>query len=478
MSTIFDPAQAFERVYCINLDRRPDRWRRFAEGVPADWPFAAPIRVPAIDGKLVKHPDYWTPGGGAWGCYRSHLRLIEQCLNENVRSVLLLEDDALFPPDFTPRATAWLRGVPADWQMLYLGGQHLFAKSHPPRRLGPDLFQPYNVNRTHAFALQGDMVRIVYHHLLRTDWHRRNHIDHHLGRLHQQRKHRIYCPGQWLVGQAEGLSNISGREPPDRFWPSASSIAAQHRVELPPPSFVAVLGLHSSGSSALCQALWHLGLWFGAQQQLQGYWGKDSPARGGEHRELATILEAAMAHPVTQSGKPRRWLWKRLKAFITARQAEAATRGQLAAGKYPQLCQCGRQLRNICGQGLRVIVCDRPVDESIASFVRRNGADGRGLGTGEAAAAIAAHQRWLAAGRDALAGEIPDQVCRVAYDQLLADPAGQLTRVAAWLGLQPTADQLTAAVAAIDPAKRHITSPSSHDSHHSHNSQQFAPEAA
>jgi hypothetical protein len=460
---ISDPARTFERVYCVNLDRRPDRWRRFAEGLPADWPFPDPVRVRAIDGKRVKHPDYWTAGGGAWGCYTSHLRLIETCLNEGVRSVLLLEDDALFPPGFTERVTDWLCHVPADWQMLYLGGQHLFAKAHPPIQVGPELWQPYNVNRTHAFAIQGDMLQIVYHHLLRHDWHRANHIDHHLGRLHQRRQHRIYCPPEWLVGQATGKSNISGREPPDRFWKPAVEIASEYRVVLPPPSFVAVLGLHSSGSSALCQALWHLGLWFGEQRFLQGYWGKDSPAKGGEHRELAEIMDTAMPLPVVQSRKKRQWLWRKLKKFIAARQAEAATAGErggvsppLPAAKYPQLCQAGRQLRNLCGQGLRLIVCDRPVDESIASLVRRTQA------AGGYAEQIAAHQRWLAAGRDALAAEIPDQVCRVAYDQLLADPAGQLTRIADWLGLQPTADQLAAAVAAIDPAKRHVTASTFH----------------
>lgn len=450
MTAIADPGTTFERVYCLNLDRRPDRWRRFVEGLPAEWPFELPERVPAIDGRRVKHPDYWSAGGGAWGCYRSHLRLIEQCLNEGVRSVLLLEDDALFPPDFTARVTAWLRGVPANWQMLYLGGQHLFAKSHPPRRLGPDLYQPYNVNRTHAFALQGDMLQIVYTHLLRHDWHRRNHIDHHLGRLHQQRKHRIYCPGEWLVGQAEGKSNISGREPPDRFWPSATSIAERHRADLPPPSFVAVLGLHSSGSSALCQALYHTGLWFGERLQLQGYWGKDMPARGGEHRHLAAVMEAAIPLPAVHFRKPNRWLWKKLKHFIGARQQEAKPRNVVAAGKYPQLCQAGRQLLAICGKGLRVIVCDRPIDESISSLVRRTWA------SGDQAAAIADHQRWLAAGRDWIVEQIPDQVCVVEYADLLTNPHQVLQRVTDWLGLQPTADQLTAAVAAIDPNKRHI----------------------
>ena len=74
-------------------------------------------------------------------------------------------------------------------------------------------------------------------------------------------------------------------------------------------------------------------------------------------------------------------------------------------------------------------MCDRPLEESIASLVRRTQA------AGGHAEQIAAHQRWLAARRDAVAAEIPDQVCRVAYDQLLAEPAGQLTRMLAPNGI-------------------------------------------
>ena len=449
-TTIQDPQRAFARVVCINLDRRPDRWRRFAEGLPADWPWPMPIRIPAIDGQRVRHPDHWTSGGGAWGCYRSHLQIIESALNDAVRSILILEDDALFPSGFTARALDWLRTVPADWQMLYLGGQHLFAARHPPVEIRPGVYQPYNVNRTHAFALQGDMLQIVYQHLLRHDWHRRNHIDHHLGRLHQQRQHRIYCPPEWLVGQASGKSNISGKTPPDRFWRPAEQIADDRRSSLPPPSCVAILGLHSSGSSALAQALWHCGLWFGEPGDLMGYWGKHSPAKGGEHKHLATIMEQSIPFRSTAHARPRRWLWRHLKAFIEARQRESTSRGLFAAIKYPQLCQAGRQLRNICGDGLRIIIADRPIQESIDSLIRRTNA------TGPAAEAIAAHQRWLAQGRDALAAEIPDQVYRVAYDALLTDPAGQLTQLTDWLGLQPTAAQLAAAAAAIDPNKRHV----------------------
>ena len=124
---------SFEEVYCVTLDRRPDRWDQFMERVQsAGWPFQEIQKFQAVDGKLCKPPAYWTQGGGAWGCYRSHLRILEDCLNRGVKSVLFLEDDALPCEDFPAKAEKFLRHLPEDWGMIYLGGQHLLINKFPP----------------------------------------------------------------------------------------------------------------------------------------------------------------------------------------------------------------------------------------------------------------------------------------------------------------------------------------------------------
>jgi hypothetical protein len=234
--------QVFDAVYCLNLDRRPDRWERFQNEIPADWPFRPVERVAAVDGKLAPPPDWWTQGRGAWGCYRSHLRCIEHALNAGMESILLLEDDAKFCDGFAEKAQAFFAALPDDWGMLYLGGQHLLVNHHPPKRINDLVFQPYNVNRTHAFALRGAMLAKVYKHLNRIDWQKGHHIDHHLGRLHQRREDPIYCPPEWLVGQDEGRSNINGRDNELRYWVDADEIDSVKPADEP---FVAVLGLHS-----------------------------------------------------------------------------------------------------------------------------------------------------------------------------------------------------------------------------------------
>lgn len=416
--------KTFDRVFCINLDRRPDRWKRFQGNLPKDWPFAPVKKVQAIDGQKVQRPQWWRQGGGAWGCFRTHLRLIEQCLNNGVDSVLLMEDDALFPDDFTVRVRAFLEAVPDDWGMLYLGGQHLHVNNSPPIRVNDEVFIPYNVNRTHAFALRGKTMTEVYRHLCRNDWHNGNHIDHHLGRFHQRRdpEHPVYCPKEWLVGQAGGKSNISGRNPDDRFWAAAERLADVDPKNEP---FVAVLGVHSSGSSCMAGVLYHLGLHLG--NELTGFYGNrpDAGECGYEAVGLANLCETCIPFPSTELKVKRQKAWTLLMTWVNAKRREAYHRGTIAAGKYPQLCRLGNQLINATGDKLRVIDIERPLEDSIASLVKRTGKDPD---------VIEKHQRWLYAGKRNILERVPseDQLT-VNYYDLLSQTETEIRRVADFL---------------------------------------------
>ncbi len=98
------------------------------------WPFPDVERFAAIDGRRLATPEQWRAGNGAWGCYRSHLLILEKCLLEGIDSYVVFEDDAGFVPDFVEHLEAYVRELPEDWGLAYLGGQHLYAAKHPPRR--------------------------------------------------------------------------------------------------------------------------------------------------------------------------------------------------------------------------------------------------------------------------------------------------------------------------------------------------------
>lgn len=224
----------FERVFCINLDRRPDKWNAFAERCPESlWPSVR--RFQAIDYNLCPAPVWWKAGGGAWGCYRSHHAIIERCLQERVESVLILEDDAVPADDFDERLSRYLEHLPADWRMAYLGGQLLHTTRESPRRVNAHVYQPFNVNRTHAYALRGDGLRTVYRHLSDSEsWKQRHHIDHHLGVYHEGWPAGVYCPAEWIFGQHGGRSDVNGREKPTEFWPAPALEAGDSGVTVAP----------------------------------------------------------------------------------------------------------------------------------------------------------------------------------------------------------------------------------------------------
>ena len=207
----------FDRIIVISLRRRPDRLAAFRDRIAEAWPAgAARLTVfEAVDAHRCPPPEWWRGPAGAWGCYRSHQRIIEEALADELDRVIVFEDDATFAEGFEILLAGTMSALPADWGQLYLGGQHL----RPAEAVNDVLVRGVNVNRTHAYAARGgERMRELYRHLHAGDhWRGKHHIDHHYGRLHSQRWP-AYAPREWMCGQADGKSDISGRQDPERWW--------------------------------------------------------------------------------------------------------------------------------------------------------------------------------------------------------------------------------------------------------------------
>lgn len=204
-----------DACFVISLARRPDRLVAFEQRLPAEWALPGPCLFEAVDGIKEERPAWWKATAGAWGCYRSHLELVEYCLEYGVDRVLVLEDDATFVPDFTARLAAL--DVPDDAQQLYLGGQHLATPKPGP----PGFLIGTNVNRTQAYAVLGrDALWTLKEHLQPYPalWTARHHVDHHYGILHRHGRIRVYAVQPWLCGQAAGRSDVGKSTPGERWW--------------------------------------------------------------------------------------------------------------------------------------------------------------------------------------------------------------------------------------------------------------------
>lgn len=142
-------SQLFPHKFCINLDRRPQRWERMQEEF-ARHGIEGVRRSAAVDGGAAVLPPHWRHTAGAYGCLRSHVALIEEARALNAESVLIFEDDTVFAPEFRTKFDSFVAEVPADWDMLYFGALH----KDEPVRLSEHVYRITKANSTYAYALK------------------------------------------------------------------------------------------------------------------------------------------------------------------------------------------------------------------------------------------------------------------------------------------------------------------------------------
>ncbi|TWT68844.1 glycosyltransferase family 25 protein [Crateriforma conspicua] len=446
-----------DRCFLINLDRRPDRLREWLEQLPDPWPLPEPERFPAIDGRHVATPPQWRAGNGAWGCYRSHLLILEKCLTEHIDSYVVFEDDAGFTDDFAERFTSFVDELPADWGLAYLGGQHLYAGKHPPQKVSEHVYRPYNVNRTHAFMVRGrENMKALYRHLTWNDWHHKHHIDHHLGRFIQRRYEAlvqgkniqkesiaVYTPDRWMVGQLPTKSNICGRK-----WNQTRFFNDARNADHSDAPFFAVLGPHRAGTSCVAMVMHHLGVHMG--NQLGGY----EATGGGEAVGLAQLCEKSMRFPATDPLISDQQLTQQLKSWIVTRKSEANRDKTVAGGKYPHLCRFAEHLHVALGDSLRIITVNRDIEASIRSLQDRSR---KHAGQWFAADDEECErlQRSLLEHRDRFIESHPEvPVFKIEFAELTAEPDRVIGELIEFLGIEPTDDEIASAIAHVNPDLR------------------------
>ena len=192
-------------------------------------------------------------------CYRSHMQVLEYCMQNQIGSYLVLEDDAIFKPEFDQLLKDTMLHIPDDWQQLYLGGHLMHEIQNPPKKINDYIYMPYNVDRTHCFAVHSRGYQAMYDHLFSLPFDKGDHIDHRLGRLHETGKFAVYCSRRWIVGQNAGQSNIGKSMEEPVYWVDPESCARDHWI-LKTPVCV-FLEASPQVAKELQLKGWHQGSW-------------------------------------------------------------------------------------------------------------------------------------------------------------------------------------------------------------------------
>ena len=113
----------FDKIYCINLKHRTDRWeycnKQFEKyGILVE-------KFDAVNGKKV------TPDGingllpGEVGVIRSNYNVIKDAKEKGYKRIVIFEDDVELCDDFNERFMLHYKDIPNDWRFIYMGGNHV-----------------------------------------------------------------------------------------------------------------------------------------------------------------------------------------------------------------------------------------------------------------------------------------------------------------------------------------------------------------
>lgn len=143
-SKTYKSSNMYDKVYLINLKRRPDRLTNFLEYYQkSDLNNVDITKFDAIDGSkldissiplselaIAELQQLETTGfrtkhyqltKGAIGCYLSHVKIWENILKNNYNTVLIFEDDAKIPKNLNHELHEQMKYVPNDWDIVLFG---------------------------------------------------------------------------------------------------------------------------------------------------------------------------------------------------------------------------------------------------------------------------------------------------------------------------------------------------------------------
>jgi GR25 family glycosyltransferase involved in LPS biosynthesis len=123
--------ERFDKVYLINLDRRPDRLENFQQEVEK-YDLGDYEKISAVDGQSLDVSKYNTNlNPGEIGVILSNLQIIHNAKSNNYEKILIIEDDCYFTEE-VKNINEYFMLLPDDWEMLYMGGNHNTHMGVPP----------------------------------------------------------------------------------------------------------------------------------------------------------------------------------------------------------------------------------------------------------------------------------------------------------------------------------------------------------
>jgi len=195
----------FDKVYCINLARRPERWET-VQTVFNELGFDEVERYEAIDGKTLDYlKDFKNSKHlslGSLGIMQSHFNILNEAKKNKYKTILITEDDVYFSNKIKD-LKLYMDSVPDDWDMIYFGGSHDHGK--PTTKINDKIIKLGRTVSIHCVAIKNT----IYDKLLDIAENRTRSIDAYYADLHPIINAYGFVPS--IAFQTEGYSDIANQ---------------------------------------------------------------------------------------------------------------------------------------------------------------------------------------------------------------------------------------------------------------------------
>lgn len=145
----------FDKVFCINLNRRIDRWKHCKKEFEKHKLIVE--RIEAVDAENIKDNTTKWMSAPRIACCLSHAKVLHMMKEQNLNRILVLEDDVQFIDNFQEIFNDKIQYVPEYYDILYLCG-------NTPKNLeiiNGHVAKTTSVLSTVAYAITADFAKII-----------------------------------------------------------------------------------------------------------------------------------------------------------------------------------------------------------------------------------------------------------------------------------------------------------------------------
>jgi len=155
----------FEKIYCINLADRKDRWEHVTNEFKKI--NCTVERFNAIDGRVIPQPQGVKINPGEVGAYLSHMTLLKHIINNNIKTALIFEDDVIFCDNFNEKFDLFYKQLPENKTLVYVSGN--YSNQNPNvtiTQITENIYSTIGTLALHAYFLDLETAKTIYNLLM------------------------------------------------------------------------------------------------------------------------------------------------------------------------------------------------------------------------------------------------------------------------------------------------------------------------